>query len=324
MNINLSKLNKKLICVTIGDIEGIGIHLLLKEFKNKKIKDFILLTNVNIFIKYIKFPRNKINIINELNYDNYTKTKLNIYNYKTKNKETNTFDALKYAYEITKKKNFIGILTLPLNKYKIRKSVSKKFIDQTTYYSNKENQKFSNMIFYYKNKFFIPLTIHIELKKVHKSFKNKVAMINKIENLHLTLVNDFKIRKPKLIIAGINPHAGENETISKDDNKYLLPIINQLKKKEIFIHGPISGDGIINNVNLKKYDGFIFTYHDQALIPFKILSNYKGVNFTSNLNIIRVSPSHGTAENLIGSKKVISKGIINCFNLIKKINNNRN
>ena len=86
----------------------------------------------------------------------------------------------------------------------------------------------------------------------------------------------------------------------------------------------MSGDGIINNENLKKYNAFIFTYHDQALIPFKILSNYKGVNFTSNLNIIRVSPSHGTAENLVGSKKVISKGIINCFNLIKKINNNRN
>jgi 4-hydroxythreonine-4-phosphate dehydrogenase len=231
MNINLSKLNKKLICVTIGDIEGIGIHLLLKEFKNKKIKDFILLTNVNIFIKYIKFSRNKINIINEINYDNYNKKKLNIYNYKTKNKETNTIDSLKYAYEITKKKEFIGILTLPLNKYKIRKSVSKKFIDQTTYFSKKENQKFSNMIFYYKNKFFIPLTIHIELKKVHVSFKNKVSMINKIENLHSTLINDFKIRKPKLIIAGINPHAGENETISKDDNKYLLPIINELKKK---------------------------------------------------------------------------------------------
>ena len=104
MNINLSKINKKLICITIGDIEGIGIHLLLKEFKKNKIKDFILLTNVNIFIKYIKFPRNKINIMNGMNYDNYNKAKLNIYNYKTKNKETNTIDALKYAYEFTKKK----------------------------------------------------------------------------------------------------------------------------------------------------------------------------------------------------------------------------
>jgi Pyridoxal phosphate biosynthesis protein len=180
------------------------------------------------------------------------------------------------------------------------------------------------MIFYHKNKFFIPLTIHIELKKVYKSFQNKILMIKKIENLYLTLRNDFNIKKPKIILAGINPHAGENNIISKDDDKYLLPIINQLKKMKIIIKGPFSGDSIINNENLKKYDAFIFTYHDQALIPFKILSNYEGVNFTSNLDIIRVSPSHGTAENLVGSKKIISKGIINCFNLIKKINNNRN
>jgi len=324
MNTSLSKFNQKLICVTIGDIEGIGIHLLLKEFKKNKIKNFILITNINIFIRYLKFPKNKINVVDKINLDNYNNKKLNIYSYKTKNKNTNTYDALKYAYEFTNKKIFSGILTLPLNKFKINKSVEKKFIDQTTYFSNKEKQKYSNMVFYYKDKFFIPLTIHIELKKVHESFKNKVIITKKIENLYLTLLNDFNIKKPKLILAGINPHAGENKLISKDDNKYLLPIINKLKKKKIFIHGPVSGDGIINNENLKNYDAFIFTYHDQALIPFKILSNYEGVNFTSNLDIVRVSPCHGTAENLIGSNKVISKGITNCFRLIKKIKKNRN
>jgi 4-hydroxythreonine-4-phosphate dehydrogenase len=324
MNTNLLKLNKKLICVTIGDIEGIGIHLLLKEFKKNKIKNFILITNINIFIKYLKFPRNKINIIEGNNFNHYYKNKLNIYSFDTKNKETNTIDALKYAYEFTKKKKFAGILTLPLNKFKINKLVSKKFIDQTTYFSNKENQKYSNMIFFYKNKFFTPLTIHIELKEVHKAFKNKITMANKIENLYSTLLNDFKIKKPKIVLAGINPHAGENNIISKDDNKYLLPIIKHLKQKKIFIYGPISGDSIINNENLKKFNAFIFTYHDQALIPFKILSNYQGVNFTSNLDVIRVSPSHGTAENLIGSNKVVSKGIINCFKLIRQIKKNRN
>ena len=326
MNTNLSKLNKKLIAVTIGDIEGIGIHLLLKEFKKKKINNFILLSNINIFKKFIKYPIKKINVINKINkinINNYDKKKLNIYSFKTKDNNTNTMDALKYAYLLTKKKIFIGVLTLPLNKYKLTKSVNKNFIDQTSYFSNKEDQKYGNMIFYNKNKFFVPLTIHIEIKKVFKYFQDTTLMIKKIENLYLTLINDFKIKKPRMILAGINPHAGENNTISKDDNKYLLPIIDQLKKIGIYIHGPISGDGIINNENLKNYDAFIFTYHDQALIPFKILSNYAGVNFTSNLNIIRVSPSHGTAENLIGSNKVVSQGIINCFDLIKKITTNR-
>ncbi len=324
MNTSLAKLSKKLICVTIGDIEGIGIHLLLKEFKKEKINNFILITNINIFNKYIKFPKKRINILNKENLNKYNEKKLNILSFKTKNTHTNTMDSLKYSYEYTKKEIFIGILTLPLNKFKINKSVNKNFIDQTSFYSNKEKQKNSNMIFYHKNKFFIPLTIHIELKKVHRLFKNKARMIKKIKNLYLTLVNDFKIIKPKIVIAGINPHAGENNIISKDDNRYLLPIIKELKQKGIIVEGPMSGDGIINNENLKNYDAFIFTYHDQALIPFKIISNYEGVNFTSNLDIIRVSPSHGTAENLIGSNKIISKGIINCFNLIRKIKTNRN
>ena len=104
MNLILSKQNKKLICVTIGDIEGIGIHILLKEFKKGKINNFILFTNINIFQNYIKFPKKKINLINEVNAKKFDKNKLNIYSYKTKNKNSNTFDSLGYAYELTKKK----------------------------------------------------------------------------------------------------------------------------------------------------------------------------------------------------------------------------
>ena len=155
MNTSLVKLNKNLICVTIGDIEGIGIHLLLKEFKKRKIDNFVLLTNINIFNKYIKFPIRRTNLLNDINFNNYSKKKLNIYDFKTENKNTNTIDSLRYAYELAKKEICIGILTLPLNKYKLNKYVSKNFIDQTSFFSKKENQKNSNMVFYHRNKFFI-------------------------------------------------------------------------------------------------------------------------------------------------------------------------
>jgi 4-hydroxythreonine-4-phosphate dehydrogenase len=179
------------------------------------------------------------------------------------------------------------------------------------------------MIFIYKNKFFIPLTIHIEIKKVHNFFKKKENVITKILSINKTLQQDFKIKNPKIIVSGINPHAGENGIISKDDQKYLNPVINFLKTKKLNITGPVSGDGMINSNNLIKYDAFLFTYHDQALIPFKLISNYGGVNFTSNLDIIRTSPSHGTAENLVNKKIANSKGILNSFNQIKKIYKNR-
>ena len=154
MNTNLSKLNKKLICVTIGDIKGIGIHLLLKEFKKEKINNFVLITNIKIFNKYIKFPKNRINILNEGNFSNYNRKKLNILSFKTKNINTNTMDSLNNSYKLTKKKKFIGILTLPLNKYKIKKSIDKSFIDQTSFFSKKEDKRYSNMVFFHKKKNF--------------------------------------------------------------------------------------------------------------------------------------------------------------------------
>ncbi len=317
---------KNLIAVSIGDIDGIGIHLLIREFKKNNISNFILISNYNIFKKKLSnFYNiklfNKLNNITEIS--NYNKNKINILDILTRNKYTNALDALKISYKLTKNKKFIGILTLPLNKKKINNFVNNRFIDQTTYFSKLENKK-SNMLFNYRNKFYIPLTTHIELKKVHRYFKNTDLVINKIISLNNTLKVDFKIDKPKFLIAGINPHAGENGLISKDEENYIFPIVKQLNKKNISIKGPTSGDSIINKINLKKYDAFLFTYHDQALIPFKIISNFQGINFTSGLDIIRVSPSHGTGDNIKNINDASSKGIVNSYNTIKRIYKNRN
>ena len=225
---------KKLTAVTIGDIKGIGINLLIKIFKKKQINNFILFTNINVFNKNINFPNNNINIINDENFNNFDKRKLNIFNYKTKNINTNTLDSINIAYKLTKKKKFIGILTLPLNKNKINKYVNKNFVDQTSYFSKIEKIKDSNMIFFYNNKFFVPLTTHIQLKNVHKHFKRKENIFKKIKSFNSTLKKDFDIKKPKIILAGINPHAGENGIISKDENLYIKPILKNLSKK-IFI-----------------------------------------------------------------------------------------
>ena len=111
--------------------------------------------------------------------------------------------------------------------------------------------------------------------------------------------------------------------VSSEDDKYLKPIINKLKKLNVKIMGPISPDSIVNKKNLKKYNCFIFTYHDQCLIPFKIISNYSGVNYTSNLDIIRISPDHGTAYDMVSKKHKSSLGIINSFKLLRKISSNR-
>ena len=96
-----------------------------------------------------------------------------------------------------------------------------------------------------------------------------------------------------------------------------------MKKRGLHIEGPLSGDSMLIKNNLKKYDCFIFIYHDQGLIPFKLISQFSGVNYTGNLSIIRTSPDHGTAYNLTNNKNISHKSMLNSYKLIKKIYKNR-
>tara|TARA_Y100001970_G_C14155419_1_gene815241 strand:+ start:264 stop:1265 length:1002 start_codon:yes stop_codon:yes gene_type:complete len=315
----------KLIAVSIGDIKGIGIEILIKQWKNKKIKNFVLISNYNLFKKYIRSKNISIKI-HKSTFKNkkliLSQNEFNIFDIKASNYNQNTLLSLIESYKLVKKNIFIGLVTLPINKNKINK-LNSNFIDQTTFFTRKDKKEISNMIFYYNKIYFVPLTTHIKLSNVSKEFKNTKKFFKKIISLKNTLIKDFKIKDPKFIMAGINPHNGENGIISNEDNKYLTPIIKNLKSKKINIIGPISPDAIINKKNLKNFNCFIFTYHDQALIPFKLISNYSGVNFTSNLDIIRVSPDHGTAYDMVGKKDQSAEGIINSFKLVKNIAFNR-
>ncbi len=314
-----------LIAVTIGDIKGIGIEILIKEWKKGNIKNFVLITNYKLFKIYIASKKISIKIFKSSELGNeitYSKNSFNILNIKASNYDENTLFSLVESYKLTKKGSFIGIVTLPINKNKINK-IDRNFIDQTSFFSKKDGKKISNMVFIFKNIFFVPLTIHIKLKNVAKEFKNTKKYIKKIKNINLTLLRDFNLINPKYILAGINPHNGENGIISNEDNKLIKPLIKELNKCNIKVIGPISPDATVNKHNLKKYDCFIFTYHDQALIPFKLISNYSGVNYTSNLDIIRVSPDHGTAYDIVGKNNQSSKGVINSFKFVKKIAKNR-
>ena len=315
----------KLIGVSIGDIRGIGIEILIKEWKSRKLKNFVLVTNYKLFKNYLSSKKINIKTYNSSINNNkliVSKNAFNIFDIKASNDDQNTLESLKKSYQLAKKEYIVGIVTLPINKKKINK-INLNFIDQTSFFAKRDRKKYSNMIFIYKNIFFVPLTIHIKLKNVSKNFKNSFKIVNQIKNLNTTLIRDFRINNPKFIMAGINPHNGEKGIISNEDEKFLTPIINKLYKKNIQINGPISPDSMVNKKNLENYNCFIFTYHDQALIPFKLISNYSGVNYTSSLDIIRVSPDHGTAYDMVGKNNKSSLGIINSFKLVIKVASNR-
>lgn len=316
----------KLIGITIGDVNGIGIKILINSWVQKKVKNFILFTDIHIIKDY--FKRNKLkyrlNIIKIINNQiiNYEKNCINIYSFKSNSAEDNTYKSLSYAYDFCKKKICIGMITLPLRK-DIVKKIDKNFIGHTEYFQSLEKKKYSNMILFHNKIIISTLTTHIPINKLSKKVSNRLYIYNQIKNLNKTLEIDFNIKKPKIAISGFNPHSGENGEIGKEEIKNIIPVIKNLKKEGIYIDGPFSGDSMLIKSNLTKYHCFVFIYHDQALIPFKYISQFSGVNYTGNLNIIRTSPDHGTAYNLVNSKYISNKSLINCHKLIKKIYKNR-
>ena len=315
-----------LIAVTVGDIEGIGIEILIKLWKSNKIKNFVLITNIKIFKEYlnkkkIKIKYKEVKKIEELK--NCDKKLFLIFNINAKNKDENTYKSLHTSYYLNKIKICNAIITLPLNKYKISKYLNKKFIGHTEFFQNIDKKKKSSMIFYSNKIIISPLTTHIPINKVHTFFKKDNFIYNKIKILNETLKNDFNIKNPSIVLTGLNPHSGEEGKIGKEENIYFKPQVKKLLKDNININGPFAADMIFNDKNIKKYDCFVCSYHDQALIPFKLISKFNSVNYTGSLSIIRLSPTHGTAYDIVNKNIANDKSILYCFKIAKKIITNR-
>ena len=141
--------------------------------------------------------------------------------------------------------------------------------------------------------------------------------------LDCKLWDDFGIKFPKIAISGLNPHVGDKGTIGNEEKKYIIPSINKLKKNKININGPFSADSLFTVKNLRKFNTFVCMYHDQGLIPFKLINKFNALNYTGSLDIIRISPNHGTAYNLIGKNKANFSSLLYCFNSINKFIKNR-
>ena len=313
----------KLIAVTIGDINGIGIDIFLSLFSANKIKNAVLFSNYIFISNYLKKNKInlKINLINgSLNNYTYKKNHLNLFSYKAKSNVENTFNSIIYSHEETIKKKFIGIVTLPIRKDLIIKKINKHFIGHTEFLQKLENKKNSNMILIHDKIVVSPITTHIRINSVSKVLLKKNYFLTQISNLHKILKIDLNIKDPKIIVSGLNPHAGENGKFG-DEEIFINKLIKSLKSKKMNITGTVSADSML--LNNKNYDCYVFMYHDQALIPFKYISKFSGVNYTGNLDVIRVSPDHGTAYSLKGTKDISYDSLKKCFILINKINKNK-
>lgn len=228
---------------------------------------------------------------------------------------------LSYINEVTKKgidlfkeKKIKYLINMPINKKKFLKN---KYFGFTEFFSKKfDNKKNHNMLMYSENFSVVPITTHIELKDVDRqiSFKNIKASINNIATFNIKYL---KNRNFQIVVLGINPHASIDLGIKNKDHSILKKAVKFFRKKNLNIVGPISADTAFKNLKNKIFLGM---YHDQVLIPFKLLNGFKGINITIGKELIRLSPDHGTGTDLIKKniKSISNISFIECIKFCEK------
>jgi len=155
----------------------------------------------------------------------------------------------------------------------------------------------------------VPLTIHMPIAQVPKAI-SKQAVFDTGEIILTALKRDFGILNPRLAVAGLNPHAGEDGVLGGEDESVIAPAVAALKARGFHVRGPLSADTLFHAEARQAYDAALCMYHDQALIPIKTLSFWDGVNVTLGLPIVRTSPDHGTALDIAGQGKADPRSMI--------------
>jgi len=155
----------------------------------------------------------------------------------------------------------------------------------------------------------VPLTVHVALAEVPKLLSAEL-ITHKAQIVAQALQRDFGIASPRLAIAGLNPHSGENGQFGDEERRVIEPAITALREAGLTVSGPVPGDALFTPVMRGTYDAALCMYHDQALIPIKALEFDQGVNVTLGLPIIRTSPDHGTAFDIAGTGKADASAMV--------------
>lgn len=307
----MKKAENIIVGISIGDLNGIGSEVILKTFDDSRMLELctpVIFANVKIlsFIKKalgLETHLHGIDNINQLivgkvNVLNVWKESVDL-NFGKNDNTAGTY-AIKSFVAATKalKESQIDVLvTAPINKYNIQ-SEEFKFPGHTDYL-DKELEGNALMLMVQDNLRVGLLTDHIPVNEVAKHLTEKL-IVQKIETIKKSLIQDFGINKPKIAVLALNPHAGDNGVIGKEDDEVIRPVLKKMFEKGTLVFGPFPADGFFGSSQFEKYDAVVATYHDQGLIPFKTLSFGNGVNYTAGLNKIRTSPDHGTAYEIAG------------------------
>ena len=302
--------------ITHGDVNGIGYEVILKTLADERLTEFctpILYGSQKIVFyhqKVMDLPPVNFKIINKA--EEATDGKINLINCVDENLKIefgrSTHEAglaasaaLETATSDLKRGAIHTLLTAPINKHSIRRE-DFQFPGHTEYLEKvfDDGGKHKSIMIMTSDSLRIALaTIHIPLNEV-KTKLTRETIVEKLSLFNTSLIQDFGVIKPCIAVLALNPHAGDNGVLGTEEDTIILPAIADAEKRGVSAFGPYPADGFFGSQSRHKFDGILAMYHDQGLIPFKLLAMENGVNYTAGLPMIRTSPAHGTAYDIAG------------------------
>lgn len=330
----MSKEQKIIVGISLGDINGVGIEIILKTFRDRRMLDFctpVLFGSSKVVSAHKKVLKIDTPIHGIHSLDKVIHGKVNLYNIwkeeipveigkATKNGGQYAYQSLMKATQALKDEQIDVLVTAPINKDTIQ-SEEFNFSGHTEFLEHELEGK-SLMILMSDNLRIGLITGHIPIAKVAESITAELIE-SKVETLYNSLVQDFNINKPKIAVLGLNPHTGDNGVIGSEDDELIRPTLDKIKATGKLVFGPYAADGFFGSKTYTQFDGVLAMYHDQGLAPFKALSFGNGVNFTAGLSRIRTSPDHGTAFDIAGKGKANEESFKEALFSAIKIHRNR-
>lgn len=306
---------KPIIAITAGDINGVGYEILLKGIADPHICEIcrpIVYGNAkvarqhmqtlddeyhNIQFNLIRSPKEakdgRLNMITC--YPDDTPVKLGM---STPEAGKASYLSLQRACQDLKEGLVDALVTAPINKENIQ-CPEFHYSGHTEYLNSQFGSGHDSLMMMVSDMMKVALVCnHTPIAKV-ASMITEERILAKLQVLNASLQNDFHIRRPRIAVMALNPHAGDNGLIGTEEQQIIRPAIEKAKDNGIWAFGPYSADGFFGSGKYVHFDAILAMYHDQGLIPFKSL-DMNGVNFTAGLDIIRTSPDHGTAYDLAG------------------------
>jgi len=325
---------RPVIGISIGDLNGIGTELAIKTFSDNRLLEIctpVLFASNKLINFYRKsIPDSTLNYQHIKDLSRPFHKQVNLFNcweeevaitpgQLTDIGGSYAVKSLVAAVNALKDKKIEGLITAPIHKKNIQ-SPDFAFTGHTPYLRQAFGVK-DVLMFMSSENFRVGLVSeHVPVSEITKQITRE-SILSKLNIMKESLIRDFGIDKPRIAVLGLNPHAGDDGLIGREEEEIIKPAIKDAKHN-MLVYGPYSADAFFARNQQQKFDGVLAMYHDQGLIPFKSLAYGEGINYTAGLPAVRTSPDHGTAFDIAGKNKADTgsflTAVYGCLDIIEK------